>query len=224
MKKIFIAVFIGFSLLFAFTSNKAPVLSFYFKDFKCDYVLHKKYFDVCYSCSRKEPVFVAYSLKGNLVNKNLYKRDLTFRPDYNLPRGCRSYPSDYTHSGYDRGHNAPNADFDFDRKAQKETFLMSNISPQAKWLNRKYWAKLEKLERFLAVKYGKDEVITGSFGFKGRLKHGVVIPKYWFKIIFADGKIAAFLAPNVNEGMKKANIKKYRIPFAELMKILKENL
>ena len=177
-------------------------------------------FLIYYSCKWKEPIAVEYPLYGKLVIKHL-PRDLYFKPDYELPRTCRSYPNEYDHSGYDRGHHASNASFDFDRKIQKETFLMSNISPQAKWLNRKYWAKIEKLSRYLAVKYKKVYVMTGNCGSKGELKGGVNIPKYWFKIIYIPklDKTIAFLAPNVNEGMKYAKIKKYLSSVEEIKKV-----
>ena len=156
---------------------------------------------------------------GNLVNKNNYSRKgLSFRPDYDLPRICRSYSKDYVHSGYDRGHNAENASLDYLRKVQKETFLMSNISPQAKWLNRKYWSKVERFSRYLAVKYGKVNVITGTCGSIGHLKNNVNIPKWWYKIIYIPRlhKFTGFLAPNINKGMKTAKLKKYLVDIKEI--------
>jgi len=193
---------------------------------KCDVLLHKKAFDICYSCTDKHPLAVVYDLYGDLVDKNSYSReDLRFRPDYNLPRKCRSYPSDYSRSGFDRGHNAPNAAFDYNRTVQKETFLMSNISPQAKWLNRKYWAKVERFVRYLAVKYKKVEVITGSCkAFKFTLgKHHIGVPMWWYKIIHIPkiNKTIAFLVPNINKGMKKAKLKKYLVPLDEVERVCK---
>ncbi len=198
------------SILLAFSSNYFP-----FKiQYHCDKTLHKTASDICYSYSRKEPDFVVYTLYGNLVNKNNYSRKhISFKPDYELPKQCRSYPNDYTHSGYDRGHHQENASFDYSRKIQKETFLMSNIAPQAKWLNRKYWPKVERFSRFLAVKYGKVNVITGNCGSIGHLKNHINIPQWWYKIIYIPKlkKFIAFLAPNTNKGMKTAKLKKYLV-------------
>jgi endonuclease G len=210
--------------LLAFTSQYTPHLNQFLQFLKCDLELHKKAFDICYSCKYKHPLAVTYKLKGYLVNKNNYSRKhLTFKPDYELPRKCRSYSKDYTHSGYDRGHNAPNAAFDYDKTIQRQTFLMSNISPQAKWLNRKYWAKIERFARYLAVKYGKVEVVTGSCGNKGKLKNNVGIPTYWYKIIYIPkiNNYVAFLAPNTNTGMKKAKLKEYRATLEDIKKICK---
>ena len=184
-------------------------------------------FMVYYNCNDKKPDAVAYPVYGSLIDeKNLPRKNLSFRPDYQLPKKCRSYPNDYTNSGEDRGHKAPNANFDFDRKIQKQTFLMSNIAPQAKWLNRKYWAKVERYVRFLARKTGKVYVITGSCGNKGYLRHKVVIPKWWYKIIYIPSinKYRAFLAPNINEGMKTAKLKKYLSTIEEIKKICYDNV
>jgi len=218
MRKFLLLIILNF--LFALSTKYFPFQIQY----HCDKILNKTAFDICYSCKKKEPNFVVYTLYGNLVNKNNYSRKgLSFRPDYNLPKKCRSYPNDYTHSGYDRGHNASNASFDYSRKVQRETFLMSNITPQAKWLNRKYWAKVEKFARFEAVKYGKVNVITGSCGNIGYLKNNVNISKWWYKIIYIPklNKFIGFLAPNTNKGMKKAKLKEYLVPVEEIEKTCK---
>jgi endonuclease G len=213
----------------AFNTKYFPELDF---QVKCDKVLKKSFGNICYSCKEKKPMIVEYDIFGYMVKLPRYNRgNLYFRPEYSLPRKCRSYPNDYTHLGYDRGHNASNATFAFNRKLQKETFLMSNIAPQAKWLNRKYWAKLEKFSRYMAIKYGEIEVATGSCGIKGYLRNGVVIPEYWFKILYIPkiDKYLAFLVPNINKGMKKAKIKDYMVDLKEIeekcgFKIKKTNM
>ena len=210
MKKLlfFIPIF-----LLAFTSNYTPDLNKAFKPLACDQVLYKKAFDICYNYRYKEPNAVAYILTKQMeTDKHLKRKKLSFKSDYSIPRKYRSYSSNYTHGCYDRGHHAPNGAFDYNLTIQKQTFLMSNVSPQARWLNRIYWAKVERLARYLAIKYGKVEVITGNCGSKWHLKHGVNIPAYWYKIIYVPETNAtlAFLAPNTNQGMKAAKIKKYQ--------------
>ena len=55
-------------------------------------------------------------------------------------------PDDYTRTGYDRGHMAPNylIATRYGKVAQRETFLMSNIVPQTPELNRGPWRILEE--------------------------------------------------------------------------------
>src|SRR5262249_19785217 len=66
-------------------------------------------------------------------------------------------PNAYPHSGYDRGHLAPNGDFPLilnqkDTVAQSaSTFLLGlNVAPQAPNNNRGPWNHLEMIARFLA--------------------------------------------------------------------------
>jgi len=153
MKKLLLITLLAL-YLFAFQSKYLPNYNI---DIKCNKLLHKRAFDICYSCKWKTPKMVVYQVDGNLIDsKNLSRKRLYFRPDYQLPTRCRSYPKDYSKTGYDRGHLAPNAIFDYDRKTQKETFLMSNIAPQKPKLNRKLWNKIEKFVRLQARKYGKN--------------------------------------------------------------------
>ena len=201
MKKLFLLIPF---LLFAFTSRYLPNYNI---DTHCDKILHKKAFDICYSCKWKTPKLVVYKVNENLIDKyNLSRKHLRFRPDYELPAKCRSYSKDYSRTGFDRGHLAPNAVFDYNRTIQKETFLMSNIAPQKPKLNRRLWAKIERFVRIEVRKYGKVRVITGVCGSLGHIKHNVNIPAYWYKIIFRpDGKVISFLVPNSNKvGKDKA--------------------
>ena len=204
-------------VLFAFTSK---YLSNYNIDTHCDKILHKKAFDICYSCKWKTPKLVVYKVGGNLIDvQNLSRKSLRFRPDYNLPIKCRSYPKDYSHTGFDRGHLAPNAVFDYNRAIQKQTFLMSNIAPQKPRLNRRLWAKIEKFVRIQARKYKNIRVITGVCGSLGYIKHNVNIPKWWYKIIFRpDGKVISFLAPNSNK-VGKDRAKKYLSSVKEIERV-----
>ena len=72
-----------------------------------------------------------------------------FRPDYRLPEQFRADLVDYTGSGFDRGHLVSSAN-QIDTEIQNsETFLLSNMSPQAPQFNRGIWRKLESAIRTL---------------------------------------------------------------------------
>lgn len=98
---------------------------------------------------------------------------------------------------------------------------MSNIAPQKPQLNRRYWAKVEKFTRYLAVKYKQVEVVTGACGSKGKIKNNVNIPAYWYKIIYIPktNNYVAFLAPNTNTGMSRVKLKEYRATLEEIKKV-----
>ena len=81
-------------------------------------------------------------------------QNLLLENGYSLPRH-----SDYTNSGYDRGHMAPNADFNDTYENALMTFFIANIWPQKPELNRVEWLKTENETRRLAVEYLLVKVI-----------------------------------------------------------------
>lgn len=87
------------------------------------------------------PNWVAWELTRQETTGN-EERKSKFLPDPDLPEP-RVEHSDYTHSGYDRGHMAPAADMKWSEKAMQESFYMSNICPQNQKLNRDDWGDLE---------------------------------------------------------------------------------
>lgn len=109
---------------------------------------------------------------------------------------------DFTHSGYDRGHMAPNFGIltRYGSEGQRETFLMTNIIPQKPSLNRQWW---QRLERLIARDYSEafDEiwVLTGPvYKTTGEwIDDKVKIPSHNFMIIKTevDGelKLKSFL-------------------------------
>jgi len=98
---------------------------------------------------------------------------------------------DYTHSGYDRGHLANDASFDYDEKAVRKTYTMANIIPQAPNVNRKTWIKAEKLERTIAVQLGSVSVLNGVVYSLNPLRIGknqIAVPDAFWKMIYNDEK------------------------------------
>jgi DNA/RNA endonuclease G (NUC1) len=73
---------------------------------------------------------------------------------YSLP-----HHNDYTRSGYDRGHMAPNADFNDTYQNAALTFFIANIWPQTPELNRVTWLKTESETRRLALLYQSVKVV-----------------------------------------------------------------
>jgi DNA/RNA endonuclease G (NUC1) len=67
---------------------------------------------------------------------------------YSLP-----HHRDYTNSGYDRGHMAPNADFNDTYENALMTFFIANIWPQTPEVNRITWLRTENETRRLGSEY-----------------------------------------------------------------------
>lgn len=107
-------------------------------------LLKRKGYWLGYSPTLRRAAWAAYALP---VRKVLdYPPE---RPPFFLDTEVRGSPrpEDYTGSGYDRGHLAPNYAIAtrYGRIAQKETFLMTNIVPQKADLNRGPWRLLEQI-------------------------------------------------------------------------------
>ena len=128
-----------------------------------------------------------------------------FQPDPDIPAGERTELADFRGSGYDRGHLCPAADNKWDARAMKESFYMSNISPQLPGLNRGSWKKLEDRCRRWAAAGGTYYIVAGPVFSDAPAKHigtgRVAVPGGFFKVIYTDvgGKprAAGFLFDNV---------------------------
>ncbi|WPJ96539.1 DNA/RNA non-specific endonuclease [Coraliomargarita algicola] len=148
-------------------------------------ILKNEGYLVGYNESLRNPDWVAYRLQRN-ENVNTSERPESFDVDRRTRARVDHYA--YSNSGYDRGHMAPNYAIDmvFGERAQKETFLMSNIVPQRPELNQGPWKELEQMvaKRYLRD-YGEVWVLTGPIydASSRQLSSGVVIPAAFFKII-----------------------------------------
>lgn len=159
-------------------------------------------YSVGYSDSRKNPVWVAYRLFDQAELKKPGERPDGFDVDSRTFAKVRS--DDYTNSGYDRGHLAPNYGIAlcYGREAQEETFLMSNIVPQKHGMNAGPWKELEMRAAVnYPARYQEVWVIAGPvFGDNPSItKGGVPIPDACYKIMIDEtsGKLRlqAFLMP-----------------------------
>jgi endonuclease G len=129
----------------------------------CDQVIDQQIFQICYDYQHKSPKYVGYFLDGNTVNAVNVKERGKFYTEDSLPNQYRRKSADYSHTSYDRGHMANDANFDYSVKALTKTYTMANIVPQSKTLNEKTWLKAEFHERDMAVKYGSIDVINMVF-------------------------------------------------------------
>ena len=126
----------------------------------CDQIVDKEFFEVCYSYDLKVAKAVIYRLEGDLVNELNIKERPDFYEEEQIPKEYRAEYSDYTHSGYDRGHLAPDASFDWSIESLEATYSLANIIPQIPEVNRYGWADLEQYVRDQAVELGYVDVIN----------------------------------------------------------------
>lgn len=128
-----------------------------------NFLMVKPQFALSYNNEKKIPNWVSWQLSKKWLG-NVRRRD-NFRPDPELPPGFRrALPTEYTNSGFTRGHMAPSGDRTATRTDNDSTFLMTNIIPQTPDNNSGPWNKLEEHCRQL-VKQGKElYIISGGYG------------------------------------------------------------
>ena len=123
----------------------------------------------CYDAINKGPHIIEYILsKERLENPSAQRPSVQFTQNrdggvllklleengYSLPRH-----QDFTNSGYDRGHMAPNADFNDTSENARLTFFIANIWPQTPEVNRMEWLAAENETRRQAIVYEFVHVI-----------------------------------------------------------------
>ncbi len=161
-----------------------------------------------YCEARRNPAWVSFSI-SSITRGPSGKRLSKFLTDTRTMIGVTH--QDYSNSGYDRGHMAPNYAIAtrYGHEAQRETFLMSNITPQAPDLNRIWWRVLEEKEaNDFAVRLERVWVVTGPV-FAGEVKKlpsGVDVPTAFYRIILDEEngqpRVLSFIAPQTATGQE----------------------
>ena len=157
-----------------------------------DFLSVKAEYALSYNASRKVPNWVSWHLDA--ADLGTQDRQNDFRRDDTLPaRLAQATLADYRGSGFDRGHMCPSGDRTASEDANSETFLLSNMVPQAGNNNRGPWEDLESYSRDL-VEGGQQLFIVAGPVFRGRdeaIGRGVAVPDQTFKVIVvldaADG-------------------------------------
>ncbi|MDO5768545.1 MAG: DNA/RNA non-specific endonuclease [Psychrobacter sp.] len=158
-------------------------------------------FATMYSGVSKTPFWSAEHLtRRRLTQADTIPREDSFHEESRLPKSVRATLSDYSGSGYDRGHIAPNADM-ANISQQYDSFSLANIAPQSPRNNRYIWRNIESATRYLTQQYGEVYVVTGVAFTSKRLKKigsGVLVPSHFFKAVYipAIAQAGVYYAPN----------------------------
>ena len=176
---------------------------------------------VGYDPANKVPQFVEWTLTPPAA-LGCVTRSNAFVADPSIKGG--PIPDDYAGTRYDKGHMAPAGDQSWSQQVERESFLMTNMSPQAPSLNRGIWKLLETSFRGWTVQYNRPfTAIAGAVYSSGdkMIGKGVVVPHAFFKVVIDDqtGMVAAWyfphIAPYPNAG---SDLTKYRASIASIQK------
>lgn len=155
----------------------------------CPRLLPEREYILCYDPVNRVGLWAGYRLRAEDVITA--QRRNAFRTDPRLTdtetAHCADYPGQG--SGFDRGHVVPRDDMNRTSATQTNTYVLSNMTPQASLLNEGIWAWLEKLVRDYAQTYGEVIVLTGSvLQLPDRTvpSGNVVIPRRYYKVILRD--------------------------------------
>ena len=158
-------------------------------------------FAVMYSGVSRTPLWSAeYLDRTRLEQAKQIDREDSFHEESRLPKSMRASLSDYSGSGYDRGHLSPNGDM-ATRSQQYDSFSLANIAPQSPRNNRYIWRNIESATRYLTQQYGEAYTVTGvAFTEKKtkQLADRVLVPSHFFKAVYipAINQAGVYYAPN----------------------------
>jgi endonuclease G len=176
-------------------SELVPKTSLVFSD------LCRSEFEIGYSNERRSPIWVGAALTANEI-KAVEIRKNRFRADPNLKKSEKAQLSDYSKSGFERGHMFSAGDASTDI-GMIESFYLSNMVPQSPNGNKGIWKELESKVRDYAIKKQMIYVFTGPIysGISKTIgKNKIPVPTELFKVIY-DAKTnesLTLILPNRN--------------------------
>ncbi|MBC7365965.1 MAG: DNA/RNA non-specific endonuclease, partial [Undibacterium sp.] len=147
-----------------------------------NYLIARPQYALSHNNTTREPNWVSWDLTTADVGSS--GRSANFFQDITLPAGFyQVLTTDYSGSGYDRGHMCPSGDRTVTDADNEVTFFMSNMIPQAPDNNQGVWANFESECRTLAAAGNEILITSGPSGFTGTtIASGVAVAGYTWKI------------------------------------------
>jgi endonuclease G len=185
--------------------------------------------------------YFAYKDCGNLPRHGGFQLDPSFPKSCQQKNG-RAYPKtdrgDGTVVAFDRGHLVPANHLDGDHLAIKQSNYMTNILPQAAFMNRgawlaseevvECWRETEALHVLGGAVWGFAPIDKMTFSSRQawfEKSHYVPYPTYFWKVVTArtlfpeDNHRIAWLFPNSEDG-KRSQLESYVVTLEHLEKVL----
>lgn len=143
----------------------------------------KPQYVVSFDGARKNPRWTSWELTSAWLGST--SRSLAFFADPMLsPSIPQAKQSDYTNSGFSRGHLCPSADRTDSVADNEATFEFTNVVPQTTASNTGPWEDLERQERALATAGHHLFIVAGSrYESDQTIGAGVSVPTSMFKVV-----------------------------------------
>jgi endonuclease G len=157
-----------------------------------NFLMEKPQYVLSYHRDRGTAIWTSWHLDTSWLGSTPRQND--FRADTSLPAGWYQVQgTDYSGSGFDRGHMTPSGDRTNTVADNSATFLMTNMIPQAPNNNQGPWASLESYCRTLVNAGNELYIISGGSGTGGTGSNGgttttiasgrVTVPSQTWKVI-----------------------------------------
>ena len=188
-----------------------------------DYIITRHQYALSYNKNLNVANWVSWELNASWYG-DVPRYSGNFLQDTLLPDGYyRVKHTDYTNSGFDRGHMVRSEERTTTAEDNKSTFYMTNILPQTPDLNQGVWLRLEYHLEDLCKKENKQLFVIagGIFHTKNKINNTATIPDSCFKIVVVldkgqtledineDTQVIAVVMPNI-AGVRRANWETYR--------------
>ncbi len=136
-----------------------------------NYLMVLPQYVMSYNNSKGHANWVSWQLDNSWLGQT--PRQDNFRSNTALPVSFyRVTSTDYSGSGFDRGHLCPSADRTKSIDDNSATFFMTNMIPQAPRNNQNTWASLEDYTRSLISPTFEAYIIAGVYGTGGTGSNG----------------------------------------------------
>lgn len=181
-----------------------------------------------WDCTKKASRWVAFQMHDGLPDNNVGRND-GWQTDSDIPSAYQTTSSDYSGTGFSRGHMCASSDRQSSIEQNHQTFIMSNIMPQYQNHNGGQWLEMENVvqkwgysstyrDTLYVVKGG---TIDSDANILKTTSTGLIVPKYFFMAIlcYKNGqyKAVAFWTEHVNTNLASTTAPKdYAISIDEL--------
>jgi endonuclease G len=197
-----------------------------------NFLMEKTQYVLCYHRDRGTATWTSWHLDTTWMGSAPRQND--YRADTTLPAGWYQVQgTDYSGSGFDRGHMTPSADRTITVADNSATFLMTNMVPQAPDNNQGPWEVLESYCRTLVGQGNELYILSGGVGTGGSGSGGgttttianghVTVPAQTWKVIIVlpvgtndvsrvttSTRTIAVIMPNT-QGIRTTDWRTYRV-------------